>query len=122
MSALPPKADIAGRQFHVRFVPKADILAPQRRMSLFDDLVGAAEQRIRDGEAQRFRGLEIDHELDFRRLLKRQISRFLTLEYSPGVDASLSKSLTLIRTIAHQPARRRECAVLIHCWHRVSKR
>jgi hypothetical protein len=27
MSALPPKADIAGRQLNVRFVPKADILA-----------------------------------------------------------------------------------------------
>jgi hypothetical protein len=25
MSALPPKADIAGRQLNVRFVPKADI-------------------------------------------------------------------------------------------------
>jgi hypothetical protein len=34
MSALPPKADIAGRQLNVRFVPKADIalrLAPVRR-------------------------------------------------------------------------------------------
>jgi hypothetical protein len=28
MSALPPKADIAGRQFDVCFVPKADILTP----------------------------------------------------------------------------------------------
>jgi hypothetical protein len=27
MSALPPKADIAGRQFDVCFVPKADIPA-----------------------------------------------------------------------------------------------
>jgi hypothetical protein len=26
MSALPPKADIAGRRLDVRFVPKADIL------------------------------------------------------------------------------------------------
>jgi hypothetical protein len=26
MSALPPKADMAGRQLDVRFVPKADIL------------------------------------------------------------------------------------------------
>jgi hypothetical protein len=26
MSALPPKADIAGLQFDVRFVPKADIM------------------------------------------------------------------------------------------------
>jgi hypothetical protein len=28
MSALTPKADIAGRQLHVRFVPKADIEPP----------------------------------------------------------------------------------------------
>jgi hypothetical protein len=29
MSALPPKADIAGRQLDVRFVPKADITRRQ---------------------------------------------------------------------------------------------
>jgi hypothetical protein len=36
MSALHPKADIAGRQFDVRFVPQADILdnAVARRHSL----------------------------------------------------------------------------------------
>jgi hypothetical protein len=28
MSALPPRADIAGRQLDVRFVPKADITKP----------------------------------------------------------------------------------------------
>jgi hypothetical protein len=31
MSALPPKADIAGRQSDVRFVPKADIAATRVR-------------------------------------------------------------------------------------------
>jgi hypothetical protein len=35
MSAIPPKADIAGRQLDVRFVPKADI------HQLFDSMVGA---------------------------------------------------------------------------------
>jgi hypothetical protein len=35
MSALPPKADIAERECHVRFVPKADIGA------LFDRFVGS---------------------------------------------------------------------------------
>jgi hypothetical protein len=30
MSALPPKADIAVRDWHVRFVPKADISARSR--------------------------------------------------------------------------------------------
>jgi hypothetical protein len=35
-SALPPKADIAGRQLNVRFVPKADTLrcGKERRYSI----------------------------------------------------------------------------------------
>ena len=40
---------------HVRFVPIADIAA------LFDHLVGAGEQRWRNGEAERLGGLEVDH-------------------------------------------------------------
>jgi hypothetical protein len=39
MSALPPKADIAGLQFDVRFVPKADI------RPLFDRLFEGREAR-----------------------------------------------------------------------------
>jgi hypothetical protein len=38
MSALPPKADIAESDWHVRFVPKADIARP------IDHPVGAGEQ------------------------------------------------------------------------------
>jgi hypothetical protein len=37
-SALPPKADIGGRELDVRFVPKADIA-----QTLLDHLVGASE-------------------------------------------------------------------------------
>jgi hypothetical protein len=44
MSALPPKADIDGRQFDVRFVPKADELHRSKTGALFDHLVGAGEQ------------------------------------------------------------------------------
>src|SRR5690348_16664868 len=33
MSALPPKADIRQRDFHVRFVPKADITSPHSMTS-----------------------------------------------------------------------------------------
>jgi hypothetical protein len=33
MSAIPPKADIAGRRRHVRFVPKADIRAMRQPTS-----------------------------------------------------------------------------------------
>ena len=41
------------------------------RQPLFDHLVGAAEQRQRNGEAERLGGPEIDGHLDFRDLLHR---------------------------------------------------
>jgi hypothetical protein len=55
LSALLPKADICSALAHVRFVPEADITV------LFDHLVGAREERGWDSEAERFRGLEVDH-------------------------------------------------------------
>src|SRR5215469_9237444 len=46
MSALPPKADIAERRCHVRFVPKADSCTAAI-LSLFEHLVGLRKQRRR---------------------------------------------------------------------------
>jgi hypothetical protein len=43
MSAIPPKADIAGRRLDVRSVPKADVGPPKSRASL---LVGHNYARI----------------------------------------------------------------------------
>jgi hypothetical protein len=60
------------------------------RLRSLDHLVGATEQRQRHGEAERFRGLEIDDQLDFRGPLDRQIGRLLALEkltsYSPSIS------------------------------------
>ena len=61
--------------------------APQQTASLLDHLVGAADQRQWDGEAERPGGLEVEDHLDFRRLHNRQVSRLLALENSPGVGA-----------------------------------
>jgi hypothetical protein len=55
--------------------------------SLFDDLVGAAEQRRRHGEAERLRGLEVDGEFDFGCLLNRKVARLLTFENTAGISA-----------------------------------
>jgi hypothetical protein len=60
MSALPPKADIAERDRHVRFVPKADSWSAAI-LSLFDHLVGSNQQTGRHGKSECLGGLEIDH-------------------------------------------------------------
>jgi hypothetical protein len=62
MSALPPKADI--RQ-HGPLCANSGREQMQQttcaKCALFDHLVGAGEQRVRDGEAERFCCLEINH-------------------------------------------------------------
>ena len=63
MSALPPKADMCDALAHVRFVPKVDSCSAVI-LSLFDHLVGAADQRLRDIEAESFGSLEIYDQLN----------------------------------------------------------
>ena len=53
--------------------------------SLLYHFVGAAEQRDRDGQAERLRGLEIDDKFDLGRLLDRKIGRLLALENAAGI-------------------------------------
>jgi hypothetical protein len=53
---------------------------------LFDDLVGAGEQRRRHGEAERFGSLQVDDQLKFCGLLNRKITGLFALE--DAVDVS----------------------------------
>jgi len=48
--------------------------APQQKASLFDHLVGERKQLVRNLEAERLRGLEVDDQLEFHRLLDWQRS------------------------------------------------
>ena len=41
--------------------------------SLLDDLIRPQQERWRDREAERLGGLEVDHELELRRLLNRKL-------------------------------------------------
>jgi hypothetical protein len=47
----------------------------QQTSSLFDHLVGGGEHRLRHGQAERLGGLEVDHQLEARRLFDWEIAR-----------------------------------------------
>ena len=81
-SGHPLRADLNGR-----FGPATDSCAAARWALLFDHLVGAAEQRLRNCEAEHLGGLQINDHLDFRGLLNWQVGGLLTLENLTGVEA-----------------------------------
>ena len=61
--------------------------------ALFDDLIRPQQQRRRDGEAERLGDLEVDDQLELRRLLYGQVGRLCALENLIHVDGSMSANL-----------------------------
>jgi hypothetical protein len=79
----------------------------------FDDLVGACKNRLRDCQAERVGGVQIDDQLEFGRLLDRQIGGFGAVEDLSGVDADLAIDSGEAGSIADQAAGRGELALFI---------
>src|SRR4029077_11941751 len=73
-------------------------------MVSFDDLVGASEQRLRHGQAELLRGIEVDYQLEFGRLLNRHIGRLGALEDLSRVSAEQAKGRSEACSIADQAA------------------
>jgi hypothetical protein len=62
-------------------------IMPRSHSALFDHLVGADKQRGRHSEAKRFGSLQVDHQIEFGRLLYRQIGGLGAFENPVNVVA-----------------------------------
>src|SRR6516164_8640844 len=113
MSALPPKADIERHDWYVRFVPKADSCTAAKQASSLDYLVGAGEQRVRDGEAERPGRRHVDHQIVLGRCLHRQVARLLALEDTVDVAGRAPILVDRVRGIGDQTTAGDEQAVRV---------
>ena len=66
--------------------------------TLLDDLIRTQQQRRRDREPERLRGLEVDHQLELRRLLDGEIAGLRAVEKAPTERGLLSIANRLWRS------------------------
>jgi hypothetical protein len=88
---------------HTRWPPRSRCHS-QSSTLLFNHLVGALRQRLRDFQAERLRGVEVDDQLELGGLLDRQLARFRALEDLVHIDRGAPEEITVIRAVAHETA------------------
>src|SRR5207249_4495857 len=108
------------RQNRLRPAPRSHRKSSRRAMGeegggSFDHLVGAGEQRRRDGEAECLSRGQIDNEIEFGRLLDRKIARLCTTKNFIDILASTPEQVRKIRCIRHQTSRFDEFPKTVHC-------
>ena len=80
----------------------------QKRTSLFDHDVGAADEGIGYLESECFSSLEVDGQSDLCCLLDRQVSWPLAFQYPAGIYPGQSVRILTIHSVAKQSAGGRE--------------
>src|SRR5262249_47811550 len=98
------------------------IFEPPSRVTSLDHLVGAAEQRRRQIEAERLCGLEVNYKLVLGRRLHWKVGRFLALEDAIDVAGSLPKLIGRILPVGHQSAGSDEGAFEVDGWQPILRR
>jgi len=93
--------DVANVRAHwrVQFRPRG------RRPASLNNLIGAGQDRRRDGEAECLGGFQIDDQFESRRLRNGQVGGLRTLQYPSEVIAGLAKESVRVGAIADQTAR-----------------
>src|SRR5215467_6714183 len=81
---------------------------------LFDYLIRPSQQRGRDRQAKRLGGLEVDDQLELRRLLYWYVSRFGPLQNLVDEDSATSPAVQKIRGIGHEAPSLDKDTIFIH--------
>src|ERR1700746_2695024 len=104
----PRESTQSGRSIDGRFVPTPDLSrcsnVPEQSCGLLDHLVRAFEQQWRHGEAERFSCLEIDAEVETRRLLEWQVRRLGSLKNAINQIGRAIVNFIQVGTIGRQTA------------------
>src|SRR5215467_4338488 len=75
------------------------------RARLFDHLVGEREQHRRNRQAERLGDLQIDDEIEFNRLLDRQIGRLRSAQNPVNITSGAPELVSKVYSIGHQTSR-----------------
>ena len=92
-----------------------------RQTELLDHLVGDGEQPIRNIDAERLRGFEVDGELELGGLHDRQVGGLLALKNPASVNAGLPNHIKNIRSVAAQTAGGGKCPKGPNCRNRMAQ-
>src|ERR1700730_1840614 len=105
MGPLTLQASPSKRTYpHGSHVPQPDSCTAAkdvRGLWLFDHLVSASEQRRRDDKAECLGSLQVYHELDFHRLLDRQVGGLFAPEDPTGIVSHLTVRIRQAASISH---------------------
>src|SRR5258708_32828605 len=67
-----------------------------------NDLIRLSQQRLRDREAEGFGGLEVDDQLELRRLLDREIPRLRALEDLVDEESRAPEEIRVVRAVTDE--------------------
>src|SRR5215510_12481688 len=71
---------------------------------LFDQFVGAGDERPRNGEAERLGGLEVDHQVELGREVNRQVARLCSAQNAVDIGGSTPMQFGGVRSVRYQVA------------------
>src|SRR5262245_28772055 len=87
------------------FGPNGSPVRRNSKIRLVDHLVGEDVELRRDRHAERVGGLAIDHQVEFRRLLDRQVAGLGAFEDLIHIRRGAAEKIGKVLAVAHQPAR-----------------